>query len=213
MPGSLWIGRRGDIRTVSADVARVLGEELGLARPPTAGALPADSAGVPAGSLLPPRERFSGMPARTHGFVYVDTPVPRRFELRVSVLGGRWSMRRGLGLGPLLYAVPLNAPLTGRVALGSPGGSGPAPFDGEPGSVGRLNADADLVSRANAVAPTMVGPDRLHTWQVDRLLAVEPLAPGALLVVRTFHRSTPGGWTLRADAVLDVADRIEAALR
>ena len=153
------------------------------------------------------------MPVRTHGFVYVDSQAPRPFELRLTVLGGRRSLRRGLGIGPLLYAVPLNAPPTGRVALGPARGPGPASFAGEPGVAGRLNADADLVRAADSLAPTKVGPDHLHTWQVDRLLAVEPLAPGPVLLVRTFHRSTAGGWSPRADAVLDLAARVEAVLR
>lgn len=211
MPAAVWTGRNGDVTTVAADIARALETDLGLARPPAATTLAADSAAVPAGSLLPPRERFSGMPMPTHCFVYVDAPSPRPFELRASIMSGRGLIRRSLGLGHLLYAVPLTSPLRGRVALEVSGRSGASLFAGEPTITARLNADAELRNRANALTPASASPDRVHSWKVERLLAVEPHPQGAVLLVRTLHRSTPRGWTLRADAVLDLAARIETA--
>ncbi|WP_411126290.1 hypothetical protein [Streptomyces sp. x-19] len=71
-------------------------------------------------------------------------------------------------------------------------------------------------ARAEAVAPAPVeGPAQAllrHTRQVDRPLTAEPLAPGPALLIRTFHRATPDGRTLRADAAPDLAARTEAAL-
>ncbi|QUQ67169.1 hypothetical protein [Kutzneria sp. CA-103260] len=223
MPAALWTGRRADEGEVTADIARTIGSELGLASAPVAMTLSADSTGVPAGSLLPPRERFSGMPAPTHCFVYVDAQTPRPFELRASIMSGRTAIRRALGLGSLLYAVPLTLPSPVRVALGAARGSGHAPFEGDFLVADRLNADAELVKNANALAATVAGQRKQsisapgvtygQTWEVERLLAIESLPQGGVLLVRTLHRSTIGGWTLRSAAVLDFAARLETALR
>ncbi|MFD9888328.1 hypothetical protein ACFWY9_03240 [Amycolatopsis sp. NPDC059027] len=207
MPAAVWTGRRGDPANVTADIARVLGSELGLAGPPSAMTLPADSIGVPAGSLLPPRERFSGMPAPTHCFVYVDAPAPRPFELRAAIMSGGSVIRRSMGLGTLLYAVPLDVPLPARVALGG------SSFEGDVVTAGMLNADPTLLQAAAALTPTVAGPDPSHSWKVERLLALEPLTQGAVLLVRTLHRARSTGWTLSAGAVLDLAARIETVLR
>ncbi|MER6875640.1 hypothetical protein ABT279_36365, partial [Amycolatopsis sp. NPDC000673] len=99
MPAALWTGRRAEPATVAADVAATVQKELGLAAAPAAMSLPGNSTGVPAGSLLPPRERFSGMPAPTDCFVYLDAQQPRPFELRAAVMSGRTAVRRALGLG------------------------------------------------------------------------------------------------------------------
>lgn len=132
MPAAIWSGRDGHSEKVTADIAQALGTELGLAQPPLAVTLSADSNGVPAGSLLPPRERFSGMPAPTHCFVHVDAQAPRPFELRAVVMSGRAGLRRSLGLGPLLHAVPIGPPVSARVALSVPRrGSTPPSFEGD----------------------------------------------------------------------------------
>ncbi|WP_020664796.1 hypothetical protein [Amycolatopsis benzoatilytica] len=208
---------------MTADIARVLGTELGLPCPPSTMTLSPDSDGVPAGSLLPPRERFSGMPAPTEGFVYLDSQTPRPFELRAAIMSGRTAVRRALGLGQLLYAVPLRLPRPVRAALGARRSTSFSPFEGEPAVADLLNADGDLVREANLLASTTAGTQKMsisvpgvtygQTWNVDRLLAIEPLPQGAILLVRTLHRAAPRGWTLRADAVLALASRIEFALR
>ncbi|SDW59451.1 hypothetical protein SAMN05421504_101998 [Amycolatopsis xylanica] len=203
MPAAVWTGRNSDLDMVTADISRALATELGLGSSPLAVTLSAESDGVPAGSLLPPRERFSGMPAPTHCFVYVDAPAPRPFELRASIMSGRSGLRRSVGLGQLLYAVPLAISVPSRVSLGASG------FEGEPAITGLLTP---LLATADALAVTKAGPDLNHTWQVERLLAIEPLPQGALLVVRTLHRPSPGGWVLSSKAVLDFAARAEAAL-
>ena len=220
MPAALWTGRRAEPATVAADVAATVGKELGLAAAPAAMTLPANSTGVPAGSLLPPRERFSGNPAPTACFVYLDAQLPRPFELRATVMSGRTAVRRALGLGPLLYAVPLRLPHAVRVSLGAPPAKGLAPFEGDPAVVGRLNADASLLEAANRLSSTRAGrvrslPDGVadHTWEVGRLLAVTPGGDGAALLVRTVHRSASTGWDARAGAVLELAGRLESALR
>ncbi|MCH0541055.1 hypothetical protein I3F58_16065 [Streptomyces sp. MUM 203J] len=205
MTMATWTGRDRDPAVVSADVARVTAAELGLAAPPPALVLPGDSDGVPAGSLLPPRERFSGMPAPTHCFVYVDARAPRPFEMRASVLSGRY-VRRQFGLGPLLYAVPLSVPVADRVALGDSG------FQGDPVAAERLDADRELRALAGRVAVTRAGPDTAHQWSTERLLRVEPRPEGALLIARTLHRPGVGGWSVGAQDVLGLAARIEGAL-
>lgn len=157
MPAALWTGRDADPDRVTADLTLALGRELGLDRPPVAATLPPDSTGVPAGSLLPPRERFSGMPAPTLCYVYVDAQAPRPFELRASLMAGRAALRRSLGLGQLLYAVPLSRPLPCRVALSAPRRFGPSSFEGDAEAAGRLNADRELVAEANALTPWKQG--------------------------------------------------------
>lgn len=206
-----WTGRSRDPAVVSADIARVLAAELGLPGPPPAHVLAGDSEGVPAGSLLPPRERLSGMPALTHCFVYVDAHAPRPFELRASVLTGR-AIRRSFGLGLLQYAVPLVVPVPGPVALGERRRGRPSAFEGDPETAGRLNFHPELLALADRVSATVAGPDATHQWNVERLLTVEPRPEGGLLLARTLHRQTTGGWSLGAEAVLGLAARIESAL-
>ncbi|MER8041753.1 hypothetical protein [Streptomyces sp. NPDC094032] len=206
-----WTSRSRDPAAVSADIARALAAELRLPGPPPVHVLAGDSEGVPAGSLLPPRERLSGMPAPTHCFVYVDAPAPRPFELRASVLTGR-AIRRSFGLGLLQYAVPLAVPVPGPAALGEPRRGRPSAFEGDPDAARRLNLDPELLALADHVSATVAGPDSTHRWKVDRLLTVEPRPDGGLLLARTLHRPTAGGWTLAAEAVLALAARIESAL-
>ncbi|MFC4083113.1 hypothetical protein [Amycolatopsis samaneae] len=197
---------------MTADLARALRDELGLGESPPAMTLPGDSDGVPAGSLLPPRERFSGMPAPTHCFGYVDARAPRPFELRAAIMSGGSALRRSLGLGTLLYAVPLRVAVSGRAALGAPRGTRAVPFEGDAAVASRLNEDFDLVQQATTLAPTQAGPDSNHRWAVERLLSIEPHAQGGVLFVRTLHRANPTGWTLGAPAVLELAARVETAL-
>ncbi|GAA3507396.1 hypothetical protein [Streptomyces showdoensis] len=206
-----WTGRSRDPAVVSADIARALTAELRLPAPPPAQVLAGDSEGVPAGSLLPPRERFSGMPALTECFVYVDARAPRPFELRASVLTGR-AIRRSFGLGLLQYAVPLTVPVPGPVALGERRHGRPSAFEGDPETARRLGADSELLTLADHVSATVAGPDSTHQWKVDRFLTVQPQTAGGLLLARTLHRQTAGGWTLGAEAVLALAARIENAL-
>ncbi|MFJ3906312.1 hypothetical protein [Streptomyces sp. NPDC090025] len=206
-----WTGRRRDTAVVSADIARALTTELALPAAPPAQVLPGDSAGVPAGSLLPPRERMSGMPAPTHCFVYVDARAPRPFELRASVMTGR-AIRKSFGLGLLQYAVPLTVTVPGPVSLGERQRGRPTGFDGDQETVRRLGADAELLALAERVSATAAGPDLTHQWTVERRLTVEPQVRGGLLLARTLHRQTSGGWTLSAAAVLSLAARIEAVL-
>ncbi|MEU6979241.1 hypothetical protein [Streptomyces sp. NPDC046371] len=206
-----WTGRSRDPRVVAADIARVLAAELGLPCPPPTHVLAGDSEGVPAGSLLPPRERFSGMPAPTHCFVYVDARAPRPFELRASVMTGR-AMRRSFGLGLLQYAVPLGVPVPGPVALGERRRGHPSDFQGDQETARRLGLDPGLLTLADRVSATVAGPDPTHQWNVDRLLTVQPRPDGGLLLARTLHRQTAGGWSPGAEAVLALAARIESAL-
>ncbi|MYT28540.1 MULTISPECIES: hypothetical protein [unclassified Streptomyces] len=213
MPAATWTGRKATAEEAAADISAALGTELGLSEPPLAATLPAESNGVPAGSLLPPRERFSGMPAPTHCFVYVDAQTPRTFELRAAVLSGRSGIRRSLGLGHLLYAVPLTIrPVASPVALSTTSGSTPARFEGDPAPTNRLNNDTHLLETARALTPATAGPDRHHTWQVARRLTIEPLPHGAVLLAQTLHRPTARAWSLGAARVLDFAAGVEAAL-
>ncbi|TJZ54131.1 hypothetical protein FCH28_13110 [Streptomyces piniterrae] len=214
MPAAIWAGRNAHPEKVAADIAAALGDELGLGEPPLAVTLSAESAGVPAGSLLPPRERFSGMPAPTRCYVYVDAPTPRAFELRASVMGGRSGIRRSLGLGHLLYAVPLapRVPSHIELGLGAAPGSVPARFDGDTAVTDRLNRDARLLDLAHALTPATAGLDRQYTWQVACRLTIDPRPDGSVLFVQTLHRPTSRAWSLGAHAVLDFAARAETAL-
>ncbi|ARF58414.1 hypothetical protein [Streptomyces gilvosporeus] len=212
MPAAIWTGRNAYPEKVAADMATALRDELGLAEPPSAVTLPAESAGVPAGSLLPPRERFSGMPAPTHCLVYVDAPVPRGFELRAPVMSGRSGFRRSLGLGPLLYAVLLTSKVPSRIALGLAPARGSAPWEGDATITDRLNLDPRLLDLARALTPATAEPDRHHTWQVPRRLTIDPHPHGSVLLVQTLHRPTGHAWSLGAALVLDFAAHVETAL-
>ncbi|GAU69302.1 hypothetical protein SSP35_11_01210 [Streptomyces sp. NBRC 110611] len=240
MPAAVWTGRNASPEKVASGIAAALGSELGLAEPPLTEPLPAESTGVPAGSLLPPRERFSGMPAPTHCFAYVDAPTPRAFELRASVMSGRAGIRRSLGLGHLVYAVPLEPQVPSRIQLSAApargsvnagpaisgsasagpaisgsanSGSANALFEGDAVLANRLNSDAQLLDLAQALTPATAGPDQYHTWQVAQRLTIDPLPHGSVLIIQTLHRPTARGWSLGARTVLDFAARAEAALR
>ncbi|WP_418961049.1 hypothetical protein [Streptomyces tritici] len=198
-------------------IARALREELGLTHAPPAVPLPSGGGGVPADSLLPPRERFGGADAPAHGYVYVDAPAPRPFELRVSITGDTGledpaapvaPVLDADALGDLVYAVPLLAPVAAPFALGAPQGpgrTGRSVFEGDLAPVvGRLNADPSLLDRANALAAVKESP--------ERLLTVEPMPHGAVLRVRTRRQTVLRGWSLGSEHVLDLAERIETAL-
>jgi hypothetical protein len=213
MPTAMWAGRSATPHDAAADLAHALTRELGLGRDPAVGVLAADSDVVPAGSLLPPRERFSGMSAPTHAYLYVDATLPRAFELRAALLRDRTLMGRSLGLGALLYAVPLHAKAATQVALTGGGPMGPERFTGDPVAAARLNADPGLARQVAAVSSTRAGTDARHTWEVERLFTVEPRpGGGAVLLARTLYRATTPHWEPRAAAVLDLAARIESLL-
>ncbi|MFF2147715.1 hypothetical protein [Kitasatospora sp. NPDC058190] len=212
MPAALWTGRSATPPAAAADLGHALTRELGLARVPDVVVLPADTTAPPAGSLLPARERFSSMPAPTSAYLYVDATLPRPFELRATLMSGHTLRGRNLGLGPLLYAVPLRAKVATQVALTGGGPMGPARFTGDPSGAARLNADADLVHRVATVSLTRGGPDRSHTWEIDRLLTVCPHLDGAVLLARTLQRAATPHWGLRAPDVLALAAHIEALL-
>ncbi|MFG2334157.1 hypothetical protein ACGFMM_31770 [Streptomyces sp. NPDC048604] len=200
----------------SDDIARALRDELGLAHAPPAVPLPAKGSGVPADSLLPPRADFGGADAPTHGYVYVDAPAPRPFELRVAINGvadpgepvaAVAPVLDAETLGDLVYAVPLLAPVAARLALGAPEGSGRAGrsvFEGDATVAARLNGDPSLLDRANALTAVQEC--------AQRLLTVEPMPHGAVLLVRTRRQTVLRGWSLGSEHVLDLAERIETAL-
>uniref|UniRef100_A0AAU2UX93 Uncharacterized protein n=1 Tax=Streptomyces sp. NBC_00003 TaxID=2903608 RepID=A0AAU2UX93_9ACTN len=212
MPAAMWTGRNATPEQAAADITAALAGELGLAAAPLAVTLPAESTGAPAGSLLPPRARFSGMPAPTNCFLYVDAQSPRRFELRASVMAGRSGIRRSLGLGHLFYAVPMTPPVPSPLELSTPGGAAPVRFEGDSTAAGRLNRDTHLINAARALTPATAGPDRNHTWQVASRLTIEPLPEGSVLLVQTLHRPTARAWSLGTAAVLDFAARVESSL-
>ncbi|GHB32118.1 hypothetical protein GCM10010331_18600 [Streptomyces xanthochromogenes] len=212
MPAAIWTGRNATAEQAATDLTATLTGELGLTAPPLVVVLPPESTGAPAGSLLPERPRFSGMPAPTNCFLYVDSQSPRPFELRASVLTGRSGLRRSLGLGHLLYAVPLAPRVPDPLELSAPGGSVPARFDGDPTVAVRLNRHPHLVDAARTLTPATAGPDRNHTWQAASRMTIEPRPEGSVLLVQTLHRPTARAWSLRAAAVLDFAAQLESAL-
>ncbi|PJM98697.1 hypothetical protein CG740_34150 [Streptomyces sp. CB01201] len=212
MPAAVWTGRNATPEQAAVDITTALADELALTATPLSTILPAESTGTPAGSLLPPRPRLSGMPAPTHCFLYIDAQSPRPFELRASVLTGRSGIRRSLGLGHLWYAVPLTPPVPSPLELSVPGGGAPGHFEGDPAVAGRLNGNTPLLDAARALTPATAGPDRNHTWQAASRLAIEPLPEGSVLRVQTLHRPTARAWSLGSRAVLDFAARVESSL-
>ncbi|MFE9534824.1 hypothetical protein [Streptomyces sp. NPDC006691] len=212
MPAAIWTGRNATAEHAAVGIATALEDELALPTTPLSTILPAEGTGTPAGSLLPPRARLSGMPAPTHCFLYVDAQSPRPFELRASVLAGRSGIRRSLGLGHLFYAVPLTPPVLSPLGLSVPGGAAAARFEGDPAAADRLNGDTRLLAAARALTPGTAGPDRNHTWQAASRLTIEPLPQGSVLLLQTLHRPTARAWSLRSREVLDFAARVESSL-
>ncbi|HJQ34136.1 MAG TPA: hypothetical protein VJ866_18295 [Pyrinomonadaceae bacterium] len=130
-------------------------------------------------------------------------------ELWVSV------NRQGVGshVGLLHYSAKLSTLCGGEVALEDPKFFGKSKFVGMEPTASRLNANGELIKRANGLARVESQSGGL-TLKIKRCCKVFPFAGGSMLVVATLPRPVKMGFGAAIDArdFFDLADMLEAAL-
>jgi hypothetical protein len=113
----------------------------------------------------------------------VDSPRPIMLQVPVVKAGN------AIVLGSLLYSTPLSKPVGGEVVLEDEKIFGNAKFVGDEATIGKLNANKDLVKRVNKFARTeyQVGNEIIRA---KRLVKITPHAPQSVLTINTQPRST-----------------------
>ena len=141
--------------------------------------------------------------------LHFDLPHVRPSHLTVSV------NRQGVGshVGLLLYTAKLSKPVGGEVALEEPKFFGKSKFAGDAAACGKLNANGELVKRANNFARVESQSGGL-TLKIKRCCKLVPEDGGSRLIVATLPRPVKMGFGAAIDAkdFFDIADMIEAAL-
>lgn len=141
--------------------------------------------------------------------LHFDLPNRRPTQLEVNV------NRQGVGshVGLLLYSAKLSKPVNGEVALEDPKFFGKSKFAGDAAVSGKLNANGDIIKRANNLARVESQSGGL-TLKIKRCCRVVPHEGGSLLVVGTLPRPTKMGMSAAIDAkdFIELADMVEAAL-
>jgi len=141
--------------------------------------------------------------------LYFNLSHPRLANLEVHV------NKQGIGchVGSLLYSTMLAKPVSGEAALDAPRTFGSSKFSGDPLASQKLNANGDLVKRANKFARTESQSGGLNI-KVDRFFKVAPQGSVSLLVIRTLPRPTSMGMSATVDAkdFFDIAAMVEASL-
>lgn len=142
--------------------------------------------------------------------LHFNLQQPRPAQLQVSV------NRQGVGshVGLLLYSAPLSKPVGGEVNLEAPKTFGNSKFTGDPNASEKLNAQSDLIKRANKFARTesSVGGLKLTIKRCCKIVPQD--GGGSLLVISTLPRPTKMGFSATVDAkeFFDIAQMVEAAL-
>jgi hypothetical protein len=138
-----------------------------------------------------------------------DMPAPRPATLRAQVA------RQGVGshVEGLLYSMTLAKAVKGEVSLENPKMLGSSRFTGDAEAIQKLNANGDLVKRANKFARTQSEVGGL-TVSMDRLFKIVPQDSGALLLINTLPRTTSMGMDAALDAkeFFDIAALVEKTL-
>jgi len=133
----------------------------------------------------------------------------RSANLQVSI------NRQGVGshAGLLMYSTKIAKPIPGEVTLEDPKFFGKSKFAGDATAAARLNADGDLIKRANDLARVESQSGGL-TLKIKRCCKVIPHEGGAMLIVGTLPRPTKMGFSAAVDAkdFFEMADMVEAAL-
>jgi hypothetical protein len=139
-----------------------------------------------------------------------ELPQPRPVHLQVSM------NRQGVGshAGLLLYSARLAKHVAGEVWLEDPKTFGKSKFTGEPTASARLNANGDLIKRANNLARVESQSGGLKL-KIKRFCKIIPQPDGgSMLVLSTLPRPIKMGFGASVDAVdfAEIASIIEAAL-
>lgn len=199
-----------DAATVGAKVEEKIREEVGAGSPltytvETGNANPSTAAALlhNIGSML------VGGQAETLFQLHFEVDRPRCTHLQVSV------NRQGVGshVGLLLYSAPLARSVADEILLEDPKMLGKSKFTGDAGACARLNANGELLKRANELARTESQSGGL-TMKIQRYCRIEPQETGSVLVVATLPRPIKMGFsaTVDAHAFFELADLIEKTL-
>jgi len=199
-----------DAATVGPKVEEKVREEVGASAPLSYEVEAGDASTASVGSFLGDvAGALLGGKDKTLFNIHFELPQPRPAHLQVSV------NRQGVGshVGLLLYTAKLSKPVYGEVALEEPKFFGKSKFAGDAAASGRLNANGELIKRANNFARVESQSGGL-TLKIKRLCKLVPEDGGSRLIVATLPRPVKMGFGAAIDAkdFFDIADMIEAAL-
>jgi hypothetical protein len=198
-----------DAASVGPRVEEKVREELGASAPLSYQVETGEAATATIGSVL--GDIGSALMGGAENMLFrlnFDLPQPRPANLHVNV------NRQGIGsyVGMLVYSAQLSKPITGEVMLEEPKFFGKSKFTGDAASA-KLNANGDLIKRANTFARTESQSGGL-TLKIKRSFRLVPHESGSLLIIGTLPRPTKMGLSATVDAkdFFDIADMIEKAL-
>lgn len=199
-----------DPATVGAKVEEKVREEVGASAPLAYQVEMGEAAALSVGSFL--RDVGSALVGGKDEALFrlhFDLAQPRSTHLQIAV------NRQGVGshVGLLLYSTQLAKPVGSEVTLEEPKFFGKSKFTGDGAACGKLNANGELIKRANNFARTESQSGGL-TLKIKRCCRLIPNERGALLVIGTLPRPVKMGLGAAIDAkdFFDIADMIEAAL-
>jgi len=199
-----------DPATIGPKVEEKVREEVGASAPLPFQVEAGEAATVSVGSFLGDvAGALVGGKDETLFRLHFDLAQPRPAHLQVNV------NRQGVGshVGLLLYTAKLAKPVGGEVSLEDPKFLGKSKFAGDGAVCGKLNANGELIKRANNFARVESQSGGL-TLKLKRCCRVVPHEGGSMLVVGTLPRPVKMGFGAAIDAkdFFDIADMIEAAL-
>lgn len=195
---------------IGPSVEEKLRKEIGAAGPVPYKVEETGAGGTNAGTVLGDMAKalLSGHSNVLFTLVF-DVAAPRPATLAAHVA------RQGVGahVEALLYSTKLSKPVGSEVTLEAPKMFGSSKFLGDAEAIKKLNANGDLVKRANKLARTESEIGGL-TIKMDRLFKLVPQEGGALLVINTLPRATSMGLDAMLDAkeFFDIAALVEKAL-
>jgi hypothetical protein len=199
-----------DAATVGAKVEEKVREEVGSSAPIKYEVEAGEAGTASFGSMLSDMAgALLGGKDKTLFNLHFDLPAQRPTRLQVSV------NRQGVGshVGLLLYTAQLSKPVFGEVALEDPKFFGKSKFAGDAAACGKLNANGELIKRANNLARVESQSGGL-TLKIKRCCKLVPHEGGSLLIVGTLPRPVKMGFGAAIDAkdFYEIADMIEASL-
>jgi hypothetical protein len=198
-----------DAASVGPKVEEKVREELGASAPLSYQVETGEAATATVGSVL--GDIGSALMGGAENMLFrlnFDLAQPRPANLQVSV------NRQGIGsyVGMLVYSAQLSKPVGGEVALEEPKFFGKSKFTGD-AAAAKLNANGDLIKRANTFARTESQSGGL-TLKIKRSFRLLPHEANSLLVIGTLPRPIKMGLSATVDAkdFFDIAEMIEKAL-
>jgi hypothetical protein len=199
-----------DAATVGTKVEEKVREELGADAPLAYQVEEGEAGKLSVGSFLKDvGGALVGGKDETLFRLHFDLPNSRPTQLQINV------NRQGVGshVGLLLYSAKLSKPVSGEAALEDPKFFGKSKFAGDAGVCGKLNANGELIKRANNLARVESQSGGL-TIKIKRCCRVVPHEGGSMLVIGTLPRPVKMGLGAAIDArdFFDIAEMIEAAL-